>query len=174
MDGLFSIIFYIIMGIVWVISTAKKQEELKKQTPNLAKRTPLKPTIPIPQVITRFEPEPEEEGDFSTESSNDTLAKFAIADYNQQMDIIKKQLQIKQKIQIIEDSIKEPFIIDALEEMPEPEQTLPSITPIVDNLRQKQPYHLKSSLKEGIIWSIVLGAPRSKQSFNWLQIPLNR
>lgn len=174
MDELFKLIFYIIMILVFVISSIKKQEEQDKQNPNSAKRTPLKPTMIIPQIIAEFESEPEAEGDFFTESSNDPLTKFGISDYNQQLDIIRKQMQIKQETKIIADSIKEPLIIDTLEEMPESEQTMPSITPIVNNLRQKQPYHLKSSLKEGIIWSIVLGAPRSKQTFNWSQIPLNR
>jgi hypothetical protein len=169
MDDLFKLIFYVIMVIVWVISSARKQAEQDKENSKLANKTPLKP-----KIISNFEPEPEAEGDFFTESVNDPLIRFGISDYNQQLDIIKKQMQIKKTPLIIEDAVKEPLIIDEPEEMPELEQIQPSITPIVRNLRQKKSYHLKSSLKEGIIWSIVLGAPRSKQTFNWSQIPLNR
>ncbi|MFH1061752.1 MAG: hypothetical protein V1747_02565 [Candidatus Omnitrophota bacterium] len=171
MDGLFKLIFYIIIGIVWVLSSAKKQEQRQEQKPNLPK-TPLRSNKLRP--ILRLEQQPERQDAFSDQPSPALFGEFKKSYYDEKLDMKKKRLQNNKKKQLIADSIKITLGPDGLEEVPEPEQGLPSIPAVVSNLRQKQTLHLKSSLKEGIIWSIVLGAPRSKQIFNRLQIPLNR
>jgi len=178
MDGLFKLIFYIIIGIVWVISNNKKQTLWKEeQNSDFPAQRPQANPLPKPRMDQPFSGEifpeavlPSREGLSSKPEQPAIFKQFKESYYDKKFEMKKKRLQAKKQSDVPAISNTSDLKIN----LPEQEKKASSIPAIVANRRKKQSYHLKSSLKEGIIWSIVLGAPRSKQALNWQTGPLNR
>ncbi|MBU1043543.1 MAG: hypothetical protein KJ915_03990 [Candidatus Omnitrophica bacterium] len=188
MDGLFKLIFYIIIGIVWVLSNKKNQALWDEEQSNLPPKQPQAKPLPKPKIDPAFlnsifpEPMPEREGMFAQaeQPSREGLSSepeqpapfdhFKQSYYDKKLEMKKQRLHKQKKTKLKQPVLQTDFNTDDYVE----KTAKPSAPAIVANRRQKQSYHLKSSLKEGIIWSIVLGAPRSKQTFNWRTSPLNR
>ncbi len=166
MDGLFKLLFYVIIGIVWILSNRKKQTLWKdEENPDFSAQKPKVNPLPKPRMD-----QPSHEGIFSEAEKTASFDPFKESYYDKKLEMKKKRLQEK-KDHAVPASLAVPI---SNINLPVEKIAKPSIPAISASSRQKQSYHLKSSLKEGIIWSIVLGAPRSKHVFNWQADPLNR
>ncbi len=165
MDGLFKLIFYIIIGIVWALSN-KKQAKWEDKKQNF----PKTPQIPSRPTTTPKMQQPTKSPSLSFNDSAPSFDIFKDSYYNQKLAIKKKRLEDKiKKRKDMDVPIKEPQIIKKTKE-----PVKASTVTLISKVRKKQSYHLKSNIKEGIIWSIVLGPPRAKQSLSSMNSPMNR
>ena len=184
MSGLFKLIFYIIIGVVYYLSNKqheendriKKQakEQLRKQTELSLKKEPrVQPDIP--QREGAFEPDREEIDSNKSEDikkivrnklNYESFDAFKRSYHNE----IQKTEKKPQKHKKTQKQRPEPVLAEKTETAP---ASAGSYT-VKYRKTIKKGYPLKSSIKEGIIWSIVLGPPKAKQMIAQAKCPVNR
>jgi hypothetical protein len=193
-DGLFKLLIYIIIGVVYFLSN-KKQIEADNKKPNYPKpaQKPLRPQTPVTKP--RYEERPQREGDFADNNQKPvqdvnrvsyqkfkqsfeddgitaSFDQFKRSYYDEKLEAKKKRLEEKR---LGKKAAKPaPVMFADKQEKTTTAAKVVDIKPRVAHLGDRQGYHLKSNIKEGIIWSIVLGPPRAKQTVNWGKSPVNR
>ncbi|MFH1459081.1 MAG: hypothetical protein ABIG64_01730 [Candidatus Omnitrophota bacterium] len=175
MEGLIKLIFYLLIMVIWVVSNLKKQEKF-----NTIKKPP-KPYVPdaltksnlaagdfgLEQFVQDYQIKdlPQREGDFLKDVQSDQS-------YEERLAVRRKKFNdLKQK------SLKKISLTKAKTEQIQTKKT-DFVLPEPSKLKEEKPIvkktdslSLKSNIKEGIIWSIILGPPRAKIK-QYKQIPL--
>ncbi|MCP4650077.1 MAG: hypothetical protein GY853_08385 [PVC group bacterium] len=167
MEGLFKFIFYGIIIVVWAISNAKKKGRWDDEVPDFSGDS-IPPAKPRPKPVYQA---PSHEGEIKQPSYS--RPKPPSDKYSTAYE--KKLAQRKKRLETLKTKQK-----------PEPEQTpLPLYSepkekvkvnsqPFLHTSTKKKGYILQSPPKEGILWSIVLGSPRSKTRFDWTNPPIRK
>ena len=151
MDSLFKFIFYLIIIVIWSLNNVKKLEKKESASSLLPKQPeePFEKDVQQPSF-----PEPAREGVFEDNTEAWELPDMGIKPYKQPLQIQKEKpvteasSLFKEKKQAKESKVKREI--------------------------KKPSLDLKYSLKQGIIWSIILGPPRSKAPFNAKGFPFQR
>jgi len=170
MEGLFKLIFYIIIITFWVISNMKKRGKWEEKIPDF----PKQPSLPqrgrvMPKPV---EPEPLREGPLAklVESSADETVPSPSMTFDELLRLRRKQtLEIRDKKKV--KKIVEP-VVPLKPTLKDKEKTKPVVP--VPTIEEKPAFRLDSSIKDGIIWSVILGPPRSKERFDWKNPPTGR
>jgi len=157
------LLFYLIILAIWVISNLKKQGHWEEKIPDFPEDS-----SPAPAKIPPKE-EPAEEGYFPNTPKNlpEKPAEETSVSYDEKLAIRREKLQAL-KTQLA-DLKKEAPLVSAGE-------TANNIKPTSQLyfFEEEKPSSLQSGIKEGIIWSIILGPPRSKLRFDGKNPPLQR
>ena len=173
MEGVFKLIIYVIIFIVWSVAQAKKKKRWDEKIPDFpAKPEYKKPpehNVPQREGLQQQQPQPTRK----THNPNWKMDEASLA-YQRKLEMRKKRLhsveptinlEPKREDPPIEKKYIEPIVIENAYQPTEiklPALSIPLVTKTA-TVEKKTYYHLKSSIKEGILWSIILGQPRSKQ-----------
>ncbi len=165
MDSLFKLIFYLIIIIFWALNNTKKQRDEEQNLP-IPPKSPPAPLKKQPQ-----EPSPRQpaEQDISNKSDQPSiLPEISVLDREQILQMrLRKTKTVKKK------HLKEKPVTKI---PPKPEIKTPEaeteLALVLKKKTKKTTLCLKSSIKEGIIWSIILGPPRSRVRFNRKSFPI--
>ena len=152
MENFIKFLIYVAFIIFWVVSNIKKEEFKKQQENNFAKK-PSFPNAELPQKKEYEAPLREGALDNSTlEDSFDDMLK----DRGYRGIPAQKKETLWQEIDLLKAEEKQKKILTT------------------SNLKKKQTPLLKSSAKEGIIWSVILGQPRAKNKYTRRKPPVIR
>ncbi len=165
MGSFIKFIFYLAIIVIWILSNVKKQGKWEEEIPKFPEDFPA--PSPSQTGKPQFE-EPMEEGmqvpKEKTVSYPEEPSPYA--EPSPEMTYEEKLAQQREKFIKKKVLIEQPALIEVAAEASAapalPEQI--SVQPQAETIFQ--PYRLKSSIKEGIIWSIILGQPRSKSPFD--------
>jgi len=178
MEGLFKLLFYVVIIIVWGISNAAKKNRWEDNIPNFPKTPPPRrpPSKPVYKKPLRQDGllSHQEKVKISVEARKLNLSydELLARRRNELETARQRQMQPKKKPLPI---FKQPQTGHLREGMhssegpkiePETVEPILKTEPILGQVTKKQAIDLKSSIKEGIIWSIILGPPRSKLRYN--------
>ncbi|MDD5745988.1 MAG: hypothetical protein PHO30_01860 [Candidatus Omnitrophica bacterium] len=152
------LLFYLIILAVWIISALKKQGHWEEKIPDFPEDS-----SPLPSRNPQAE-RTDEEGYFPGAPGTPPLKKPALS-YEKKLELRRK------KLLALKNGINEPKVITT--EIIRQPSAAPD-APARDYFEEKPPSSLQSSIKEGIIWSIILGPPRSKLRFDGKNPPLQR
>ena len=165
MEGLFKLLFYLIVILIYVFSNAKKRDKWMDKIPEFPQQPPDDPwpakDLPRPQ-----DSEPEREGAFTAKENapsdnEDEVVLLESSPYDVPLP--------RKKPRVLREKTRTPPRPEPA--APEPQHSV-SVSPAQPEDSDDQAV-LKSSIKEGILWSIVLEPPRALQPFN-RKNPLNR
>lgn len=163
MAGFMKFLIYFIFIVIWIISNLKKQGKWEEELPKFPKEAPS-----LPPLRTRpVEQEPHREGlsdgsvNFEPEEKTDTNYDELLAFRR------KKNRKTPIEIKPVQPAAEPPL----LSNQAQPETLKKSRIKLVT---KKHPYRLQSNLKEGIIWSVILGASKSKLYFDTKKYLLKR
>ncbi|MCG2711257.1 MAG: hypothetical protein L6416_02890 [Candidatus Omnitrophica bacterium] len=164
MGSLFKFIFYLIIIIFWVLNNTKKQEKWKKDSSAEPEQPSEHFKKPVPEPASL---PPAMEGIFDEKTQADVVSEVSMMPYDQVLQIRRKKTnrQIREK--------PAPAAASLPDEETADEEPILSV-PLLKEKIKKPALILKSSIKEGIIWSIILGPPRSRERFNWKGSPFQR
>lgn len=154
---MFKLIFYLIIITIWVISNTKKQGKWEEKIPDFPEEPPPSPKT---DRTIRYQ-EPMREGAFEDFK---TTPEEALS-YKEKSTLPRKKIKKLQKPKLVPPVTPEIKPVQPIF-APKIAAPLPSFS--------EEPIYLKSSVKEGIIWSIILGPPRSKLRFDWKRLPIRR
>ncbi|MBU1086622.1 MAG: hypothetical protein KKD05_03795 [Candidatus Omnitrophica bacterium] len=97
MDGLFKLVFYIIIGIVWILSNTKKQALWKEDDPNFPPAKPKVNPLPKPKMDQPFQEamfseaaQPDREGTFFEPAQPAPFDQFKHSYYETKLEMKKK------------------------------------------------------------------------------------
>ena len=167
MDSLFKLILYLIIIIFWALNNTKKQKKWEKDLPILPKPPDesLKKPVQEPASL-----EPARQDIFDQNIQADMLPDASMISYEQILETRREKAKARKNKQLR----KKPV----LEAAPGPEtkavEAKTETAPPLSKETKKPALYLKSSIKEGIIWSIILGPARSREHFNWKNSPIQR
>ena len=167
MEALFKLLIYVVIIVIWVISNIKKQGKWEEKIPEF----PKEPSPPFPDSRQK---RPQREGDFDQISQREK-ARLRQMTYDEVLAMRRKKFQtIKEKnIKKSKPKLKMEFVPSF--EGPPPAEEKPAQPLIIpETIEEKPAYRLQSSIKDGIIWSIILGPPRSKLPFERRNPPIKR
>ncbi len=167
MDSLFKLIFYLIIITFWVLNNTKKQKKWEQDSPDLPEDPYRTLKRPVQEPAPPLEPAKEIIGEkVQTVIVPDIsmLSPEQILEIRRERAKTRKDRQIRKK--------PAPEAASALEVKSAHKKPEPAPPRLKET--KKPTLYLKSSVKEGIIWSIVLGPPRSRVRFNWKNSPIQR
>ena len=174
MEGLFKLIIYVIIFIVWSAAQAKKKERWDEKIPNF-------PTTPKPKPKTDnyHPPQKPYQQKAKWEMDEASLAyqrnlemrknkHHSPAPTRHQVPgregVFPEEVKIKKPSKPV---FKEPVVINNPQELKlEPVKIDIPLRSVAAKVEKKAYYHLKSPAKEGIIWSIILGSPRAHKTYS--------
>ncbi|MFH2138865.1 MAG: hypothetical protein ABII88_10175 [Candidatus Omnitrophota bacterium] len=169
MEALVKLIIYGIIIVIWVISNTKRKGSWDEKLPDFSENT-----FPSARPRkTKADNEPQREGVNYQPPVQKKIDKYSET-YERNLAARKKQWQrVKTAGKTPQPQETKPVDLPPL---PTPETTMftePQNAFLIKN-EKKQTLRLQSSIKEGIMWSIVLGPPRSQFHFSWTQPPIRR
>ncbi len=167
MDSLFKFIFYLIIIVIWALNNIKKLEKKENYSPSLPKR----PAVPIKKPVQQTSALPSSREGIFDENAEVLQPDISITPYEQQV------LQMRrEKAKAIRDSkpkkIPVPETVATFEENTQEGDLVAKPKQLIEI--KKPSLGLKSTVKEGIIWSIILGSPRARVPFNSKGFPNQR
>ncbi|MFH1093993.1 MAG: hypothetical protein V1739_07570 [Candidatus Omnitrophota bacterium] len=160
-SSLFKFIFYLIIIIFWTLNNARKLNNRQSNSP-VGPKQPLgafKKPVPKPASL-----QPEKQEIFDLNAQADVLPDVSMMPYDQILEMRREKVKARKDRQLRKKPAPEAVSVPD-EEKPDKEP-VPAI-PLLKEEIKKPTLILKSSIKEGIIWSIILGPPRSRERFNW-------
>jgi hypothetical protein len=156
MNNIIKLLFYSIVFASWFFFVLKKQGKWQEKIPDFPEE-PDSAASPDP------EKQPPVKGYFpGTTAPEDSIKKPARLTEEQHRELYLKKMRLPELI----------FDEEQPPKTPSPQKIRPTTIP--EQIEEKQNSYLKNSLQEGIIWSIVLGPPRSKLRFGTKNLPLQR
>jgi len=173
MEDFFKLIIYIIITAFWIISNLKKQSKREEKIPDFPEE-PSYPKKDRPKTQPAFDaplPEGISESEQIKTADKQAAPPSPQITFDEYLPGRRQETQMKRQRKKQKKPLKPSF--EGVE-YPEPkkgekkEQILRPVT------EEKPALTLNSSIKEGIIWSIILGPPRSKRQFCWGNTTLTR
>lgn len=167
MDGFIKVLFYLIIIVFWIVSNIKKQGKWEEKIPDF----PEDISPPRPKKPKYQEPQREGESVSDEEKVKRSYESFKLT-YDEKLAMRRKKTQSllkKQRAKKSPDIQPQPVLAAA-----KPAQKVEPLIIKLPTVIEKQTYHLESSIQEGVIWSVILGPPRSKLRFDWKSSLLRR
>lgn len=167
MGSLFKFIFYLIIIIAWALNNTKRVDKVIN---NLSSKPrppspPKKETDQIPLAL-----RPQKEAIFDQNRQKKTLLDTSMLSYEQFAEMRREKAKsIKEKRINKKTEPKKPLAVDN-----KSKDLFVGVQVKKQKKTENPSFALKSSIKEGIIWSIILGPPRSKVPLNTKGFPLQR
>jgi len=166
MESLLKLIFYLIIITFWALNNIKKQRTWEKDLPSPPEH-PSESEKPV-QEPSSLQPA---KLDIIDKNAQPIVPEVSMLSYEQILEMRRERAKARKDKKLR----KKPAPAAA----PKPEtkavEAKMEVIPALSKKEVKKPtLYLKSNVKEGIIWSIILGPPRSRVHFNWKSSPIQR